>query len=57
MVELWNSTITAGNDFTIAVVSGLFNKGTSTVVLAGTGNITNADSLNAFYNLKQNHLN
>lgn len=45
-------TITCAGSFTVANVSGLFVKGTSTIDLTGTGNLSNPNFGNSFYILK-----
>ncbi|MBI4430102.1 MAG: BNR-4 repeat-containing protein, partial [Candidatus Omnitrophica bacterium] len=46
-----DKTITVGQDLTIADTPNLFNAGTSTVVLTDSGNLSNPNVSNAFYNL------
>ena len=50
-----SSTITVNGDIQIANLANLFTRGTSTVVLGATGNISNPDWQSAFHNLTQNN--
>lgn len=47
------STITVSGDISIANTNGLFSKGTSTVILAASGNIANRNWENRFHDLTQ----
>ena len=49
------SSIQINSDWDVANVSDLFNRGTSTVTLAGDATISNRRHTNAFWNLKQNN--